>query len=518
MKIIQALIVLSLLSGAALGQTPQSATQPAPGAGPKPSAQTPAQKPEVKEDCGCESKAPPDVVATINGVRVTIKDIDEPLRPKIEELQKQVIEARKREVDLQINSKLLEAEAAKRGLTTTKLIEAEVINKTVEPTEADAQAFYNQNKARITGEFAAIKKDIIDYLRNQRQGEEAGKLAQRLRSAYDVKVLVTEATPPASPADRARVFATVNGKPITSGDVEDSLKPLIYDVQDQIYQLRKAQIDLKVNDTLLEQEAAKKKVTARALLEAEVAPKVKPVTDEEAKKFYDENKGRINGTFEQLKEQIKEYMRQNEERKAMGDYAASLKNAASVTVTLPQPELPSYTIGTEGQPSKGAENAEVTVVEFTDFQCPMCAKTHPVLDELVKEYNGKVRLVVRDYPLPQHENAFKAAEAAEAAREQGKYWEFVSLMFENQKELGVVKLKEYATRLGLDRKKFDESLDGGKFAEQVQKDMLEGQKIGVNSTPSVYVNGVMVKDRTKEGIKSAIESALKVRVESRTSK
>ena len=333
-----------------------------------------------------------------------------------------------------------------------------------------------------------------------------------------MKVLVKEATPATTPAERARVLATIGGKPITAGDVEDSLKPLIYEVQDQIYNLRKNQIDLKVNDTLLEQEAAKKKVTTRALLEAEITPRVKPVSDEDARKFYDENKDRINGTYEQLKDQVKQYLKQVEERKATSDYAAALRKAAVVSVNLPAPELPSYKIDTEGQPSKGGENAEVTIIEFTDFQCPMCAKTHPILDELVKEYNGRVRLVVRDFPLNQHENALKAAEAAEAAREQGKYWEFVSVLFENQKELGVSKLKEYATRIGLDRKRFDESLDGGKFADQVQRDLIEGQRIGVNSTPSVYVNGVMVKDRTKEGLKAAIETALKPRAESRGSK
>src|SRR5215213_3006579 len=158
MNSILCLIILSFLCSVALGQAPKSTPKPAQGAGSKPAAQPQAQKPEVKEDCGCESKAPPDVVATINGVRLTIKDIDDLLKPKIEELRQQVIEARKKELDLQINSKLLEAEGARRGLSASKLIDAEVIDKTVEPTEADAQAFYDQNKARIPGDFASVKK------------------------------------------------------------------------------------------------------------------------------------------------------------------------------------------------------------------------------------------------------------------------------------------------------------------------------------------------------------------------
>jgi protein-disulfide isomerase len=151
----------------------------------------------------------------------------------------------------------------------------------------------------------------------------------------------------------------------------------------------------------------------------------------------------------------------------------------------------------------------VTIVEFTDFECPSCAFTQPILEEVVREYDGKVRLVARDFPLEQHAYAFKAAEAAEAAREQGKYWEYTALLFKNQKALTVDKLKEYATQLGLDRAKFDQALDSGKFASKVQRDLQDGIKIGVSSTPSVFVNGKRVKERTRESLKAAIEAALK---------
>ena len=120
-----------------------------------------------------------------------------------------------------------------------------------------------------------------------------------------------------------------------------------------------------------------------------------------------------------------------------------------------------------------------------------------------------MRLVVRDFPLDQHKNALKAAEAAEAAREQGKYWEYTALLFQNQKALGVDMLKEYATRIGLDRKRFDEALDSGKFSDRVQSDMVEGSRLGVNSTPTVFVNGRLVKDKTRENLKAAIEAAFK---------
>jgi protein-disulfide isomerase len=126
----------------------------------------------------------------------------------------------------------------------------------------------------------------------------------------------------------------------------------------------------------------------------------------------------------------------------------------------------------------------------------------------MKEFGDRVRLVMRDFPLSQHAEAAKAAEAAEAAREQGKYWEYVDVLFRNQSALGVDKLKQYATEVGLDRTRFDASLDSGKFAEKVQRDVMDGRKLGVNGTPTLYVNGKRVSDRSYEALKAKIESSL----------
>jgi protein-disulfide isomerase len=120
-----------------------------------------------------------------------------------------------------------------------------------------------------------------------------------------------------------------------------------------------------------------------------------------------------------------------------------------------------------------------------------------------------VKLVVRSFPLAQHPNAYKAAEAAEAAFEQGKYWEYSSLLIQNQSALETSKLKEYATRVGIDRSSFDTALDSGKYADRVQRDIQEGIGFGINSTPSVFINGRQVMDKSYEALKAAIETALK---------
>jgi protein-disulfide isomerase len=459
------------------------------------------------EDCACESQVLPEALAIVNGVRITRQDIERATKESVNQLQRQVIDARKRELDLQINSRLLAIEAKKRGISTAKLLEQEVLAKVKEPTEAEAQIFYDQNKARIQADFKDAKEDILRYLRDQRQREQAKRLAEGLRATIETSVQVPEATPPRNEADRARVLAIVNGERITSGDIEDSLRPIVFDVQERVYKLRKDELDLSINDTLLVQEAQKRKITTNTLLDAEIKPRI--VTAEEARAFYEQNKDRVSGDFTQTKESIVSYLQQIEVRGAERAFVEKLRAAASLQTFLVAPEPPVFSISTADQPSLGNAAAPVTIVEFTDYQCPACSATQPTLERLVKEYGDKVRLVARDFPLSQHAEAFKAAEAAEAARGQGKYWEYVEILMRNQSALDVARLKDYASGLDLDRGRFDKALESGEFAETVQRDLEEGLRLGIDATPTVFINGRRVSDKSYDALKANIEAALK---------
>jgi protein-disulfide isomerase len=459
------------------------------------------------EDCACESQILPDALAIVNGVRITRRDIEKATEKPVNQLQRQVIEARNRELDLQINSRLLAIEAKKRGISTTKLLEQEVVAKAKEPTEAELQAFYDQNKARIKAEFKDAREDVLRYLRDQRQREGARRFAEGLRATIETRVEMAEAAPPRDEAERARVRAIVKGQRITSGDIEDSLKPFIFDVQERVYKLRKDELDLSINDTLLVQEAQRRKITTTSLLDTEVKPRT--VTEAEAQAFYEQNKDRVSGQFSETKDSIIRYLEQVEVRKAERTFLEQLRAGASIQVFLVAPESPVFSISTADQPTLGNAAALVTIVEFTDYQCPSCAATQPDLKRLVKEFGDKVKLVARDFPLSQHVDAFKAAEAAEAAREQGKYWEYVEILMRNQSALGVGKLKDYAGELALDRGRFDQALESGKFAEAVQRDLEDGMKLGIDSTPTVFINGRRVSDKSYDALKASIELALK---------
>jgi protein-disulfide isomerase len=134
---------------------------------------------------------------------------------------------------------------------------------------------------------------------------------------------------------------------------------------------------------------------------------------------------------------------------------------------------------------------------------------HPVLDEVLKSYGDKVRFVVRDFPLNQHQNARKAAEAADAANAQGKFFEYIAILFQHQSALDVPSLKKYASDLGLDRAKFDAALDRGVYAAEVKHDMEDGEIYGVGSTPTIFINGVQLRTLSADGLREAIDKAAK---------
>ena len=292
-------------------------------------------------DCGCEDKPLPEILGVVNGVKIAKQDLSPETRARVEQLQQQVVDARARELDVQIDTMLLEAEAKKRGVSPSQVIKDEVIAKVQAPTEADAQAFYDKNKARFQTEFKDEKKNILEFLNYERQAELAQKLSERFRAAAQVKVIAKPTAPPVSDADRARVLATVNDKQITMANIETSLRPLIAKVQEQVYTLRKQDLELKINDTLLSQEAQKKGVTTRALLDAEVTAKVARVTDAEAQAFYDQNKDRISGEFAQVKPQVVQYVQERKERDATIAFAEQLRKAATLQISLTAPQAPS---------------------------------------------------------------------------------------------------------------------------------------------------------------------------------
>lgn len=190
---------------------------------------------------------------------------------------------------------------------------------------------------------------------------------------------------------------------------------------------------------------------------------------------------------------------------------ADLQLSNKVNVQANQPEPPVYVenVSIDDDPYLGTTGAPITIVEFSDYQCPFCAEVAPTIDDILTEYEGQILFVYRDLPLENiHPYAFKAAEAANCAGEQGKYWEMHTLLFANQAALSVENLKAHAVELELDPEQFNTCLDNGKYADEISHDASDALAYQVNSTPTFFVNGYRVVGASPELLRQAIEDAL----------
>ena len=292
------------------------------------------------QDCGCEDKPRITVLAVVNGVKITKQDLSIDARTQVSLVQDQVMAARSNALNQRINHLLLEAEAKRRGLTRAQLLELEVKAKIVEPTEEEAKAYYEQNKNRGAPDFKDAKKEVFEWMRSRRETQRALDFANTLRTGAQIRMSELPVTPPRSEADLARVFATVNGVEITSRDIEQGLRSTIYLVQQQVYSIRKQDLDLRINDLLLEHEAKRLETTPKALLDNYVRLRIPIITEDQARAYYEQHKAELNGDFNDLKFPIMQQLFALEERKLALAYAEELRKGAAVQIYLTPPSPP----------------------------------------------------------------------------------------------------------------------------------------------------------------------------------
>jgi len=375
------------------------------------------------------------------------------------------------------------------------------------PTAAQVQKFVDENKSQFAGmDPATVNQQVAAYLHDETESKLADDLVKRLRQTIPV-VMGADVNSPDLADDT--VLATVGGQPLKAAPVKERLKPIIYRIRLDAYMRAKQQADQLVDNTLLLDEAKRRQIGPEEIVRAEVSDKVRPPTEAQVSKFYSDNKARISGDLNSVRNQIALYLQQEDQRRLEQELSDRLRKNADIRWLLSEPPQPVQNISVDDDPARGGANAPVTIVEFTDFQCPACAAMHPVLEEVLKSYGDKVRFVVRDFPLNQHEWARKAAEAANAANEQGKFFEYAAMLFQRQKALDVPSLKKYASELGLDRTRFDAALDRGTFAAEVAHDIEDGELYGVGSTPTIFINGVQLLVLSPEGLREAIDRAAK---------
>jgi predicted DsbA family dithiol-disulfide isomerase len=301
-------------------------------------------------------------------------------------------------------------------------------------------------------------------------------------------VAVALAAPAATapPENETDAVAMVDGTPIPSEVLDAQIQGKLMELRQREDQLRRQALDDLIAQVLLQREAEARGVSVEELTRSEITDKA-AVTDAEARAFYEANQSRFGATTEaEAIPQIVEGLGRQRQRERRAAFAQELSAKYPVEVLL---EPFRVEVDTGVAPLRGGPDAPVTIVEFSDFQCPFCVRARPAVNKVREVYGDDVRFAFRHFPLSFHEQAPKAGEAVACAGDQGRFWEMHDRLWEAAGQLEPADLKEHAAALGLDPDDFGACLDSGRRAALVKKDTEAGARLGVSGTPAFFING-----------------------------
>jgi len=306
------------------------------------------------------------------------------------------------------------------------------------------------------------------------------------------------------------IAAEVDRRAITTAEVDVALGSELAVLQQQIDALRRKKLDELIGEELLSREATRRGVTVPQLLEAEVAVKPGEVTEEEIERLYQRNKGRFRDAESVVRGRIRATLEAERTNGRKAALVRQLRQESRVVVWLEAPKPTRLTVEARGDAAvKGPASAPVTIVEFSDFQCPFCRKTLPELDRVLAAYPREVRLVYRHFPLDAlHPRARLAAQAAECAGSAGRFWEYHDLLF-SYEDFSPSALRKAAEVVGLDVPRFEQCLGDERTRSKVAVDVDAGTRAGVSGTPTFFINGQrVVGAQGFETFRSMIEQEL----------
>jgi protein-disulfide isomerase len=285
----------------------------------------------------------------------------------------------------------------------------------------------------------------------------------------------------------------VGSTSITLGQVDERALKMPTDsfgstkLVEALYEARHAALDGIIDDLLIDADAKTRGLDRAKLLEQEITSKIAQPTEAEIAAWYQQNSDRVQGaTLDQVHTPIGNLLVQQRTAAIREDYLAKQRGKATIAITL---EPPRHTIAIAGHPQKGPAGAPIELIEFADFQCPFCLRAHPTVQQVLATYGDRIHFVYRHYPLQNHPNARPAAEAAECAAEQGKFWQYYDVLFGEPGKLSVDDLKASAARLNMDEARFNACVDSRKYKASVDTDIKDGDEAGVSGTPAFFING-----------------------------
>ena len=421
------------------------------------------------------AQKPAEVLATSSEAKFTVESLSPEAQKLYANRDKMIAETRSQLAAEMAAEVALELEAKATGKTVEKLLE-EAQAKAAQPTDAEIKAVYDGNRETFAGRpLDEVKPAIVNYLRSESSKKAGRRYIESLGQKYKV---TTVKDVNAFGLKQNDVLFTAGGRSVTFGEFEQKYRAQIADTQADIYDEIYSDLESAIFSSLVEAEAKARGTDVSELIAAEVTDKMREYT---------------------------EFERAELQRALLKKLSA--KN--TVNILLKEPPAVVQNVSVDDDPAVGPATAPVTVVMFTDFQCPACAQTHPVLKRVLAEFGSSVRLVIRDLPLEQiHPDAFMAARAANAARAQGKFVEYTEKLYSHQDALDKASLIRYASELGLNVNKFELDFNDEKTAAEIRKDIADGVSYGASRTPTIFVNGIKVRRLSADAFRTAISRAL----------
>ncbi|WP_444997634.1 DsbA family protein [Aliikangiella sp. IMCC44359] len=289
------------------------------------------------------------------------------------------------------------------------------------------------------------------------------------------------------------VAASINGDVITYKEIDKANKIAIYEAEKKLYELRMGKLKEILIPKLIQLDPLSKNMDENEYITQHIV-KAADISEEQVLEFAKKQKIPDDKINEELKQRIRQYLNGQKITQRLNIWFNEQIKKHKVTINLAEPDEPMFDVEVGNAPYLGKKNAPITIIEYSDFECPYCARAHDTVKALLKKYDDKILFAYKHFPLDFHPNAQKAAEASLCANEQSSefFWKLHDEMLADYRNLSLGVIKDKAKAIGLDTEKFSQCLANDQYASQVKADLDEGKSLGVSATPAFFINGVLI--------------------------
>ncbi len=312
-------------------------------------------------------------------------------------------------------------------------------------------------------------------------------------------------------APAPEIAAKINGQEITTAELVQGIETDLFEAENRVYEIKLNKLRQIVLEKLIAADPRKKGLSENEFLEKYVT-KAKRPSRRDIDDFIKERQIPKESVTDEFKGKVEQYLMVEMRRQSIEEWMGKQTAKNPVEVYLPVPQRPIFKVDTEGAPVIGRPEAKVTLVEFTDLQCPFCAKAHRTVEKLLKKYGSQIKLVWKNFPLPFHENARLGAMAVMCAYDQSPALmsKMIAAIFADQNNITMDNLLAMAKKQGLKSEDLKDCIATNKHAEKIDRDFLQGQSLGINATPTFFINGLLLNGaRPLEDFTQLIDEELK---------